>query len=180
MRRNVSTSLKHTQQHNSSLVPARVPIPYPFGQVASMRNQQVQKGTVQLQTQRANARHRLTFPHTNCHTIPFLDVKNNVQARFPSFRWSSPLASSRQSVAVSLRSLSYHRRGLAGYNRTLASKPVDVCVAAGPCIRSQRCVRWAASLLYRRLALQSAVRSSWRSTHTPMFAGTRTRPRIRL
>ena len=39
----------------------------------------------------------------------------------------------------------------AGHNRTLASKPVDMCIAAGPCTRSQRCVRWAASLPCRRL-----------------------------
>ena len=57
-----------------------------------MRNQQVQKGTAQFQTQRANARHRPTFPHTNCDTIPFFDVRNNVQTSFPSFRWSSPPA----------------------------------------------------------------------------------------
>ena len=71
MRRNVSSSLKHTQQHNGTLVPARVPIPCPFGQVASMRNQQAQKGTAQLQSPRANARHRSTFQHTNRSTVPF-------------------------------------------------------------------------------------------------------------
>ena len=51
-----------TQQHNRTLVPARVPIPCPFGQVASMRNQLAPNGTAQLQPQRANARHRPTFP----------------------------------------------------------------------------------------------------------------------
>ena len=39
--------------------------------------------------------------------------------------------------------------------------PGDVCVAAGPCIQSQRCVRWAASLPCHRLVLRSAVRGSW-------------------
>ena len=74
MRRNVSSSLKHTQQHNGTLVPARVPIPCPFGQVASMRNQRAHKNSTHFQTQRAKARHRPTFPHTNCSTIPFTVV----------------------------------------------------------------------------------------------------------
>ena len=78
MRRNVSSSLKHTQQHNGTLVPARVPIPCPFGQVASMRNQQAQKGTAHYQTQRANARHRPTFQHTNSGTLPFTVVSKSV------------------------------------------------------------------------------------------------------
>ena len=78
MRRNVSSSLKYTQQHNGKLVPARVPFPCPFGQVASMRNQQAQKDAAHLQTQRANARHRPTFPHTNCITIPFTVVSKAV------------------------------------------------------------------------------------------------------
>ena len=74
MRRNVSSSLNTTQKHNSPLVPARVPIPCTFGQVASMRNQLAPNGTAQLQLQRANARHRPTFQYTNRSTIPFTVV----------------------------------------------------------------------------------------------------------
>ena len=153
MRRNVSTSRKHTQQHNSKFVPARVPVPCLFGQVASMRNQQTQKGTAQFQTQRANARHRPTFPHTNCETIPFLDVRNNVQAQFPSFRWSSPLAphsnpspshsaqrpttgeSSLATLAHWLRNqLMYASRQAQGYDRNaVCDGPRLSLVAGAPC-----------------------------------------------
>ena len=65
MRRNVSSSLNHSQQHNRSLVPARVPLPRLFGQVVSMRNHQLARSAAQFQSQRANARHRPTFQHTN-------------------------------------------------------------------------------------------------------------------
>ena len=101
MRRNVSFSLKHTQQHNGTLVPARVPIPCLFGQVASMRNQQAQKRAAQLQLQRANARHRPTFQHMNCSTIPFSVVSKSV------LHWSGSRLSK---TSTSLFQFNFHQQ----------------------------------------------------------------------
>ena len=99
MRRNVSSSLKHTQQHNGTLVPARVPFSCLFGQVASMRNQQAQKSTAHFQTQRANARHRPTFPHT--HELTHNPVHRRIQVRSSLVR-CSPLQDKRVALSVQM------------------------------------------------------------------------------
>ena len=127
MRRNVSSSLKHTQQHNGTLVPARVPFSCLFGQVASMRNQQAQKSTAHFQTQRANARHRPTFPHT--HELTHNPVHRRITSPFfPGQMLASP-RQARRSFRSNVTNKAVARNPSHGQP---APKPVDVCGPSDP------------------------------------------------
>ena len=75
------TSPLHSKQHSNTIVHVFQLVFHSRVRSGKSRRCVInkrKKGTAQFQTQRADARHRPTFPHTNCYTIPFLDVRNNV------------------------------------------------------------------------------------------------------